>query len=85
MVNLMESHAKIQSREDLAVFMENLKQDLIEHPEAWENADLHSFLDAMQSWVKAMEWCYKNHGKEMPNLPTWQMFGDILMGARVYE
>jgi predicted translin family RNA/ssDNA-binding protein len=84
-MSLMDSHAKIQTREDLAAFVAVLKKDLQEHPEKWENAELYAFLDAMQSWVEAMEWYYKNHDREMPDPPTWQMIGDILMGARIYE
>ena len=84
-MNLIEAHAAIRDREDLVRFLAALREDLKSKPETWENTDLESFLEAMQSWVNAMEGYYKNHGRVMPNPPTWQMFADILMGARVYE
>lgn len=84
-MELIESHSRIQTKDDLAEFIGLLKEDLINNPNKWENTDLESFLDAMQSWVEAMQWYYKNNGKEMPEPPTWQVFGDILMGARIYE
>lgn len=84
-MELTEKHRQIQNKNDLAEFIGMLKKDLIENPDSWENSDLESFLEAMQSWVEAMQWYYKNHNRELPDPPTWQVFGDILMGARVYE
>ena len=84
-MNLLEKHSQIQTKEDLAEFIGLLKEDFQNNPSTWENTDLYSFLDAMHSWVEAMQWYYENHGREMPDPPTWQVFGDILMGARIYE
>ena len=84
-MELIDKHSQIQNKEDLAQFIGILKDDLIKNTSLWENNDLESFLEAMQSWVEAMEWYYENHNRELPDPPTWQVFGDILMGARIYE
>ena len=84
-MDLMEKHSQIQSREDLAQFIAMLREDLKNNPNLWENQDLDSFLDAMHSWVEEMEGYYKNHNRVIPDPPTWQVFGDILMGSRIYE
>ena len=36
---------------DLIKFSRNLRQDLLENPGAWENADLGRFLEAMAAWL----------------------------------
>jgi hypothetical protein len=84
-MDLEKKHSLIQTKADLAEFIAALRTDLKSNPSSWENADLDSFLEAMQSWTEAMEGYYKNHGRSMPNPPTWQVFGDMLMGARIYE
>lgn len=84
-MDLIKKHTSIQSKEDLVEFISALRADLKTNPSSWENMDLESFLEAMQSWMEAMEWYYKNHGRLMPNPPTWQVFADVLMGARIYE
>jgi len=84
-MDLIEKHSAIRTKDDLENFISALRQDFEENPATWENADLASFLDAMQSWVGAMEGYYKNHNRVLPDPPSWQVFGDILMGARIYE
>ena len=84
-MNIIEAHSAIDTKEDLERFIGSLKNDLRLNPDFWGNTDLESFLDAMQSWVGAMEHYYRNNDLTMADPPTWKVFGDILMGARIYE
>jgi len=84
-MDIIEAHSKIENKNDLANFIAVLRVDYKNNPNSWENRDLESFLDAMHSWVAAMENYYRNHHTPMPPQPTWKMFADILMGARIYE
>ena len=76
---------EIANRAEFLSFLASLRSDLKTKPYGWENRDLPTFLQAMESWVADMDGYYRNIGQEMPPEPTWQMFADILNGARVYE
>ncbi|MBM7117747.1 DUF7660 family protein [Archangium primigenium] len=75
----------VQSREDLARFVRGLAQALEQHPEAWENATLPRFLEAMSAWIEDMDGYYQNQGAAVPTRPEWRTFAEILSAARVYE
>jgi hypothetical protein len=75
----------IKTREDLAVFIEELLQDLQENSDSWENADLSRFLDALAAWTNSMEGFYKNNGRSLPIAPEWKTFAEMLVAAKMYE
>ena len=57
-------------------------------PEArgWENADLGRYLDAMASWLGSADNYYRNTGQTMDtSKPSWRLFANILLAAKVYE
>jgi hypothetical protein len=82
---LDEQAAQIRSRKDFIAFARTLLIDLKEHPEQWENNDLPSFLEALSAWVADMNGYYPNRGETVPKVPTWGMFGQIFLAARIYE
>ncbi|HZT82113.1 MAG TPA: hypothetical protein VFA26_17935 [Gemmataceae bacterium] len=82
---LTKSVGQIQSRHDLAVFVDALREHLRHHPEEWENRDLPSFLEAMAAWVEDMDGYFKTRGEPVPDQPTWQTLAQILLAAKVYE
>jgi hypothetical protein len=84
-VTLDERARRVESREDLALLIENLADDLEANPAAWENHDLPRFLGAMAAWVKDGDRFYQNTGEDSSRLPPWRLFADILMAARIYE
>lgn len=84
-MTLAERARAVQSREDLAGLVAELKADLDANPDAWVNGDLTSFLEAMAVWVQDMEGYYRNTGQKLSDLPPWKILADILMAARVYE
>lgn len=75
----------VNTREELAAFVQHMRRDFDDHPERWENIDLETFLEAMAAWIQDMLGYYKNSGQVLSELPMWQVFADILMGARIYE
>jgi hypothetical protein len=76
---------KIRSRDDFVALVEAMLRDLRTNPGAWENPTLDRFLGAMAAWTPNVERYYQNIGEPMPAEPTWRMFGEILMAARIYE
>lgn len=84
MKELHEHVAVIARKEDLVSFIQTLRDDLVAHPEQWENSSLETFLDALASWTEDMEGYYRNRNEPIPQ-PTWKMFGEMLAAARTYE
>jgi hypothetical protein len=84
-MTLAEQARTVQTREDLVAFVLALSADLKANPEAWENADLASFLGAMAAWVQDMDGYYKNTGQNLSEQSIWKVVADMLMAARIYE
>jgi hypothetical protein len=84
-MELREQAEKIQTRNDLALFIHHLVKDLRTHPERWENASLEAYLAALAAWVQDMEGYYRNRHEPTPHQPTWKHLGEILLAARIYE
>ena len=78
--------SQVKSKEDFEEFLHLLLQELREKRLAWENADLESYLGGLHGFILDMKGYYQNCG-EVVDLrhPTWKMFADILLAARVYE
>lgn len=84
-MELREEAGKIQTRDDLALFIQHLIHDLRTCPERWENTSLETYLEAVAAWVQDMDGYYHNRGETAPKYPTWRHVGEILLAARIYE
>jgi hypothetical protein len=80
--NLMDS---IRTRKDFVSFVDTLRHDLEDVPDAWERTDLDGFLEALQAFVEALPNVFRNEGKLMPEQPSWQLLGLILHQGKYYE
>ncbi|WP_338672628.1 hypothetical protein V1460_06290 [Streptomyces sp. SCSIO 30461] len=66
-------------------FLKEARLDLNRNPEEWENSSLDAFLEAWAAWLEAMpNWC-ANRGVETPVEPSWELVGQMVMAARIYE
>ena len=84
----MELHEKIdliKTKDDLADFLESLRGELSSSPGDWENKTLDRYLEAMEAWIRSMDYAYRNMGKDFPEQPSWKMIADILYAAKIYE
>ena len=84
-VELIAKVDSIKTREDLAEFVECLRENLLEHAADWENVTLENFLDALSSVIIDMEYMYINRGLIVPEAPNWMLVGEMLLSATVYE
>jgi hypothetical protein len=84
-MDLRATLEKVDSKDDLAFLVDQLREDLESNPGAWENADLASFLEAMSAWLRDMDGYYQNIGETVPASPTWKTIGEVLLAARIYE
>ncbi|BCX04639.1 MAG: hypothetical protein KatS3mg053_2577 [Candidatus Roseilinea sp.] len=75
----------LHSRSDLADFVDLLRRDFEDNPEAWTNRDIGSYLEAMSAWLRDMDGLNLNLGISIPDPPTWRTVGEILLAAKEYE
>lgn len=76
---------KIQTRQELTLFIEMLCRDFRENRKEWENDDLHSFLEALGAWLDRSEDWYRIHGADPDSVSPWRRVADALAAARIYE
>lgn len=69
----------------MADFICGLKENLELNPGEWENPTSESFLDAMEAWVRAMDFYAINSGDEKAITASWQTFAKILFASKFYE
>ncbi|HEX7289042.1 MAG TPA: hypothetical protein VF532_22850 [Candidatus Angelobacter sp.] len=81
-MQLHERIEKINSKEDLADFIESLRSDFEAHPDKWNNPSLSQYLAAMESWVRSMDHYYVNTKQEVPKTPSWRTLADILIRSK---
>ncbi|MDX6539670.1 MAG: hypothetical protein QOI71_1280, partial [Gaiellales bacterium] len=84
-VTVHEQVELIETREDLVVFIAQLRSDHEDHPEGWGNSDLASFLDGLAGWTDDMAGYLTNRGVDSDEIPVWRLFGMMLLAAAAYE
>ncbi|WP_455353043.1 DUF7660 family protein [Streptomyces sp. SYSU K217416] len=77
--------AAVDSREALAAHILQLRSDLLERPEEWENATLESLLEALAAWINSSPGLYRNLSREFPPGGSWSLFAHALSAAAIYE
>ncbi|TDC37161.1 hypothetical protein E1211_11155 [Micromonospora sp. 15K316] len=76
---------KVNSLPDVARVVEEMLNDLREHPADWENPTLERFLDALSASLDALPRLYASRGTALPDQPTWKTFAEALVMASGYE
>jgi hypothetical protein len=75
----------IETKAQFLAFMDELRTDLKESPETFENLTLGEFLEALSAWVADSDGYYCNIGESGPPSAVWRYVADVLSGARVQE
>lgn len=75
----------VNSRLDLAQMIQRMLDDLLAHPDEWENPTLNRFLEALAASLQALPGVYANRGEQFPEAPTWKVFAEALVMATGYE
>ena len=84
-MDLDEPLNSIGSRQDLAAFIQSLISDYESDAESWENNKLVSYLGALAGWTEDMDGYFHDIGQEVPEQPSWSLFGKMLLAAKYYE
>ena len=85
---LMESpyNIEVTDRESFIRFLELLHRDYLNNKTKWENDQLATFIEAMAAYAHDIQGFYDNTGQNLnADIPSWKVFADILMGAKIYE
>ena len=83
-MELHEQIERVQTKEDLAKFITDLRMDLDAHGESWENPTLERFLEAMVAWLSATDYLEKNRGHPVES-SSWKTIANLLYAAKIYE
>ena len=85
-MEIEEIYEKIESKKDFEVFLEYLRADFEKKADECENITLEDFLEALHAYTKDVEGYYNNMNIPFDEKkPTWKIFAQLLMGAKVYE
>lgn len=74
----------VTTRNEFIQFVRALVEDRESDPTRWEAQSIEHYLEALAAWVNDMDGWFKNRGEQMPD-PSWWLFAQILIAARVYE
>jgi hypothetical protein len=85
MTRSLDSTEWIQTRADFVEFMEMICGDFRKNYSEWENSKLEGYLEALHAYSNDVDGYYKNMNQENLNIPTWKLFADIIIGAKIYE
>jgi deoxyadenosine/deoxycytidine kinase len=74
------------TRTEFINFLIEFRQDLIDNNSNWENQTLEDFLEAMKRYTNDVQGYYDNMKMDIDaDVPSWENFKVILMGASIYE
>jgi hypothetical protein len=75
----------IETKAQFLAFVDQLRADLKDSPEEFENLTLDDFLNALSAWVADSDGYYRNIAEGSPPPVVWRYIADVLSGAAVYE
>lgn len=77
--NIYEFYKTVENKQDFEEFLSLLKEDFEKNSQTWENDRLELFLDALYGYN------FGTNSEEKDIKPTWKLFAEILLAAKVYE
>ena len=77
--NIYEFYKTVENKQDFEEFLSLLKEDLEKNSQTWENDRLGLFLDGLYGYN------FGTTPEEKEIKPTWKLFAEMLLAAKVYE
>lgn len=77
--------ATVKSYADVARLVGLMREDLVAHPDEWENPTLERFLDALAAILDSIPHNKQSYSPETLTGPAWQLIANVLIGASGYE
>lgn len=83
--NVQQYFEEVSDCKTLANFVEALRQDMAAHTDAYENATLDSYLEALAAFSRDYDGYCLNHGLDESTPTTWKTVASLIYAAGVYE
>lgn len=84
--HLIKEAENITTRAEFVSFLKKLGVNYKQKDGSWENSDLESYLEALGGVTEDVDGYYENMELKIdPEKPTWRIFAELLLAARVYE
>ncbi|MGV6944272.1 DUF7660 family protein [Sphingobacterium kyonggiense] len=74
-MDILKQANTIKDKEDFVEFMKQLSRDIAENPQVWDNDSLEHYIGGLWGYSISLE----------TDVPTWKLFAQMLLAARVYE
>lgn len=85
MIDFVKKINEIDNKENFISFVELLVSNLKNKPNEWSNITLLEYLEALISYTEDLDGYYFNKKTSIPENINWQLFANILIGAKMYE
>lgn len=77
---------RVDSKEEFLELLDLLGRDARSNLKEWENDTVERYIEAMLAWATSMENYYRGRALDIDtSKPSWRIFADLLLAARVYE
>jgi hypothetical protein len=84
-MELLEQLETIQTQRDLVHFIRALLTDFEVNTSSWQNQDIGSYFEALCAWIEDRDSNLNAIGEAKPVVPSWKLFGAMLIAAKYYE
>lgn len=75
----------VETKNDFIKFLGMLINDTKDRTEEWENKNISSYLESIQSWIEDMEGYYENNNLEVPSNINWNFLANVFYVGKIYE
>lgn len=75
----------IRTYGDVGAFAETLAAHYELDDPLWQNLTVPDYLRGIASWLADAPKLRKYRGSGFPEVPTWELVGEILLGGAIYE
>jgi len=84
-VDLHERVKLLGSVADLADFIAELNNNLLQNRDGWESPTLERYLEAMEAWLRDASSPTLAPERRLSAEPSWQTMAKVLYAATMYE
>lgn len=84
-MNLEELARSVETRADLANFVDALADDLGTNGNEWGHHTLDGFLRVLGGSIRVLDRIYRNEKKAFSEEATWRTFAEMLLAGRIRE
>lgn len=86
MLRVTERVCAIETKDDLATFVSDLRDGLLGHADEWQNLTLGHYLESLSAWLTDVaDDDFESNGVSLSESPSWRAMGELLLAAKYHE